>query len=613
MGSILLQKGGHGTELFRANPRPRKARRKNPIKKDLEIRMEDPAKNSKADQAENKIRQLNRILAAVRRVNQLILREPERSALLTGVCRTLTEIRGFSGTWIALIDKTRRLIDYAEAGMGEEFEKVFKHLKQGRLTPCCQMALADPGVFAAETPSEICNPCPYRENGSVGGILAARMAYGGDLFGVIAAAIPRGFEVDRELFREVADDLAFGLYTRKQEAARRQAQAEKQRLARRLRQSQKMEAIGTLAGGIAHDFNNILGVIIGNGELMRLEIPEDSLVRDDLDELLQAGYRARRLVAQILTFSRRSKQEKMPVRMADVIEEAVDFLRASIPATIEIREDLECDGAVVLADPTQVHQVLMNLCTNAVQAMADNGLLEILLDRADPAPEMLPVGAPSRSGSWIRLRVRDTGSGMKPAVLDRIFEPYFTTKTADEGTGLGLAVVNGIVKSHDALIAVHSRPQEGTCFSVFFPEIEAPAAPPTVRPVEPEAGGDEHILVVDDEAPVARVAQKLLVRAGYRVTIETGGPAALETFRRNGNRFDMVITDLLMPRMTGIDLAREVKRIRPEVPILLCTGHYGRITPEELAAADIADLIPKPLDTRTAYRVIRKWLDHSKE
>ena len=443
--------------------------------------MEDPAKNPKANQAENKIRQLNSMLAAVRRVNQLILREPERGPLLKGVCRTLTEIRGFSRAWIALIDETHRLIDYAEAGMGEGFEQVFKHLKQGRLTPCCQMALAASRVFVAETPFEICETCPYRESDSVGGVLAARMAYGGGLFGGIAAAIPRGVEGDRELFREVADDLAFGLYTRKQEAAQHLARAEKRRLERRLRQSRKMEALGTLAGGIAHDFNNILGVIIGNGELMRLEIPEDSLVRDDLEELLQAGHRARRLVAQILTSSRRSKQEKTPVRMTAVIREAVDFLRASIPATIEIREDIECDGAVILADPTQIHQVLMNLCTNAVQAMAGSGLLEILLDRADPAPEMLPLGAPFPPGPWVRLRVRDTGPGMKPAVADRIFEPYFTTKTAAEGTGLGLAVINGIVKSHDALIAVHSRPRKGTCFTLFFPEIDAPAAPPAVR------------------------------------------------------------------------------------------------------------------------------------
>jgi len=390
--------------------------------------------------------------------------------------------------------------------------------------------------------------------------------------------------------------------------ARKRAEEEKRLLESQLLQVQKMEAIGTLAGGIAHDFNNILSASLGYTELALDDIPEGTETRDNLEQVLRASNRAKDLVKQILTFSRQDKSERLPVQMGLYIKETVKFLRASLPTTIDIRQKLAAGSGKILADPSQIHQVLINLCTNAAQSMEESGgILEINLEKVDLQPgdqDLLPDLPP---GPYLRLTVSDTGKGMAPEVLDRIFEPFFTTKESGKGTGLGLAVVHGIVKSHEGSIKAFSEPGKGTTFQVLFPRIEsqeiAEAAALTEAPK-----GHGLILLVDDEQDLVQLWEQMLKRLGYRVVAKTSSLDALETFQAQPDRFDLVITDQTMPQMTGINLTRELLLIRPDIPIVLCTGFTDKIKPEHVQALGIRELITKPLSKNDLAMIIKKVL-----
>ncbi|MBN2123377.1 MAG: PAS domain S-box protein [Deltaproteobacteria bacterium] len=392
----------------------------------------------------------------------------------------------------------------------------------------------------------------------------------------------------------------------------REMEEARTRLEDQLRQAQKMEAIGTLAGGIAHDFNNILGIIIGYAEMMEMfDAPAEGPMRSRLNEILKASHRAKDLVHQILTFSRQSEQERKPVQVAYILKETVKFLRASLPATIEIRQRIESNEGAVLADPTQMHQVLMNLCTNAAHAMREKGgVLEVFLEDEFVAPAHPEEQLDLKPGPYIKLTVSDTGSGIPEEVLARIFDPYFTTKGKGEGTGLGLAVVHGIVKTCGGAIRVASRPGEGTSFGIFFPmfEKEKGAALPIERGPLPTGGA--HILFVDDEKPLVDLGRQMLERLGYRVTPRTGSLEALEAFRSSPDRFDLVITDQTMPNMVGMRLAEEIKKARPDIPIIVCTGFSDALTPEKVEMAGLEGFLLKPLHIRalaeTLHRVLKK-------
>jgi len=376
-----------------------------------------------------------------------------------------------------------------------------------------------------------------------------------------------------------------------------------------LRQVQKMEAIGTLAGGIAHDFNNILGAIMGYTEIALYYVPEGTPGRRNLEQVLKASYRGKGLVKQIITFSRRSEQERQPMQITPVVKEALKFLRASLPATIEIRQNINADSGIVLADPIQIHQVLMNLCSNAAYAMRDTGgVLEIDLGDVNVDAELAAKHPDLNPGSYLRLTVKDTGCGMDREVMERIFEPFFTTKSPGEGTGMGLAVVHGIVKSYGGAIAVHSEPGEGSVFEMFLPRVEG-VSPPQVVSAEPIPKGNERILFVDDEKDLVDMMLEMLERLGYRVVGRTSGIDALEVFRSQSDEFDLVITDQTMPHMTGADLAKELMCIRPDIPIILCTGFSEVITPEDVKALGIREFLMKPITTREIAQAVRRVLN----
>ncbi len=381
-------------------------------------------------------------------------------------------------------------------------------------------------------------------------------------------------------------------------------------LEKQLRHAEKLKAIGTLAGGVAHDFNNILTAILGYGEMVMAELPQGSQLREDQQQVLAAGQRAAELVKQILTFSRRGEQELRPLRVQVLVKEAVKLLRASIPSTVEFRFNIDDRCGAILGDPTQIHQVLMNLCTNAYHAMRGQGkgLLTLSLAEVELGPDSLAEKDELLPGSYVRLEVSDTGQGMDRAVLERIFEPYFTTKAQGEGTGLGLSLIHGIVKGMGGGISVRSEVGAGTAFQVYFPRIESPAgqaelAPETVR------GGNERLLVVDDEASVVNLEQQFLKGLGYRVTATTESSEAWQLYQDNPAAFDLVVTDMTMPRMSGAELARKMLLLRVDLPIILCTGHSEAIDQEKARQLGVRAYLTKPLTKNILAAAIRRTLD----
>jgi signal transduction histidine kinase/ActR/RegA family two-component response regulator len=390
-----------------------------------------------------------------------------------------------------------------------------------------------------------------------------------------------------------------------EERTKELARSEKQ-----LQQIDKLQAIGTLAGGIAHDFNNILFPIIGYTQMVIEDVSENSQIKKNLEEVLNATNRAKDLVTQILTFSRQSNQEYRPLRIQPLIKEALKLLRASIPTTIEIVHHTDSACGATMGDPTQIHQVIMNLCTNAFHAMQENGgILEINLNEFDIDADDILAKIGMKPGRYIQLEVIDTGHGMKPAVLERIFEPYFSTKEQGKGTGLGLSVTHGIVKSHGGDIRVSSKPGKGTTFQVYFPLIKYSAVEIESVISETAAIGSECVLLVDDETQIVKLEQQALQRLGYQVTSRTSSLEALETFRKQPEKFDLVITDMTMPNMTGMELAPELMRIRPDIPIILCSGFSEMITEEKVKAMGIREYVLKPIAMSVLANKIRKVLD----
>ncbi|MCE5274540.1 MAG: PAS domain S-box protein [Deltaproteobacteria bacterium] len=389
---------------------------------------------------------------------------------------------------------------------------------------------------------------------------------------------------------------------------RRQADEERKRLEAQLAQAQKMESIGTLAGGIAHDFNNILSAIIGFTELALDDVSEPAKAKRELGEVLKAGDRAKGLVSQILAFSRKTETKYSPVALRTLIKESLRMLRPVLPTTIEIRQNL-MDSGLVMADSTQIHQVMMNLCTNAAHAMEEKGgVIEVSLKKVNMGEAGVARDLDLPCGNYLMLSVCDTGHGMTPEVMARIYDPYFTTKELGRGTGLGLSVVHGIVKSHKGELHCTSSPGKGTAFDIYLPEIEPGRHAAQAPAEEPFPTGTGRILFIDDEQTLTALAGKMLGKLGYDVITKTSSAEALGLFREDPERFDLVITDMTMPGMTGDRLAQELMQLRHDIPIILCTGYSANISEERAKAMGIREYILKPLDLRTLDATIRKVL-----
>jgi len=440
----------------------------------------------------------------------------------------------------------------------------------------------------------------------------------------IASEAERDFEEEASFLEAISNQVVIGirnslLYERVQSdaskrkqrlAGLKRAEEEKSKLEAQLLHAQKMDAIGTLAGGIAHDFNNALSAIIGYSELSMADVPEASQLHANLQQTLSAGHRAKDLVKYIIDFGRQTDQIRKPLRIDLIIKDDLKMLRSSLPTTIQIRQNILAETDRALSDPSQIHQVLINLCTNASHSMREKGgLLEVNLTKKELDADFTACHPGIDPGSYLKLSVRDTGEGMTPDVMQQIFDPHFTTKKKSEKAGLGLAIVHGIVQSHGGTITVHSEPGKGSIFEVYLPCIEEEIERAEDDMTHPVPIGHERILFIDDEQTLVDLGKQMLERLGYEVVTRTNSIEALKLFKEESERFDLVVTDMTMPKMTGDKLAKEFMKIRSDIPVILCTGYSELISEEKAKGIGIREFIMKPLAIRELAIIVRKVLD----
>jgi two-component system, cell cycle sensor histidine kinase and response regulator CckA len=392
----------------------------------------------------------------------------------------------------------------------------------------------------------------------------------------------------------------------------KKSEEEKYKLEEQVRHSQKLEAIGTLAGGVAHDFNNILSILMGYTELTLRAIPSEHIAHNHMTHIQKAINRARDIIQQLLTFSRKVDILKKPVDIGPIISETFTFLRSTIPANIDLRLNLDINKVMILADPTQIHQVIMNLCVNAAQALQNReGIITVAVTTKYLSPNKIEECSSLPEGKYIRIDINDNGPGIPPEIAGRIFDPYFTTRGKEKGSGMGLAVVHGIIKNHDGCITMNSKPDQGTTFSVYLPVVNSKAEI-IENYVDTDTTGSESIMFVDDEVDITEIGKLMLEDRGFEVKTEVNPLDALNTFRNNPDEFDCIITDMTMPNMTGDTLFREIRKIRSDIPVILCTGHSEYINDEKALEMGISAFMHKPLRCEDLVNMIRSVIDKSK-
>jgi len=560
-------------------------------------------------EAEQALRRLNRALLAYSGCNRVLVRATDEATFLTQMCRVIVEDAGYRMAWVGLArDDPRRTVEPVaqagtEGGYLAEIGITWADTPHGRGPTGTAIRTGEPQV--AQDIHHDPAYAPWREAAAARGYASSVAlpfdTVGDHALGVlnVYAAEDHAFnEAEVALLAELADDVAHGIRTLRGREERRRLEEERSGLERQLRQAQKMEAIGTLAGGIAHDFNNILQAIVGYADLGRDTLPEDHLTRRYLDHILSGAKRASDLVNQILTFSRQSESHCSPCALQPVVKEALKLLASILPATIEVHADVDPACPQAVADPTQIHQVVMNLATNAYHAMDEvGGTLAVSL-------AAYPAAATGGPPEWVRLTVRDTGCGMDADTQERIFDPFFTTKEVGKGTGLGLAVVHGIVADHQGRIDLRSAVGHGTTVTIDLP-VAATAAPAPTPSLPAVKGFGERIAVIDDDGDVAAILGEILTDLGYRPSIFTDPGDALEALTAAPAAVDLVITDQVMPTMSGTHLARALHDLRPALPVILLTGYSD----EEVAGCTaIRCCLTKPISAPdlalTLYRLL---------
>jgi PAS domain S-box-containing protein len=675
----------------------------------------------------------NRVLAAIRNVNQLIVAEKDPDRLLNKACALLVETRSFYNAWIALTVDGQPKEPFYHAGFNGEFSPMAESLLAGDI-PACAKGMHTPGnLQVRENPLHHCNGCPLSDFYAGRAGLCVWLNHADRHFGWLCLSFPIEFAhcpEEHDLIKEVAGDIAFALWAIENETHRKSVEhqysavlaasvdavvatdmderitvfnpsaekifnceaeetlgspitrfcpedrlAERERmmrqvhetgevagyeserltadgrriwvefskslsrddlghpqgiisilrdiserkkmeqdtvrLQRQMQQSQKMESIGSLAGGIAHDFNNILFPIVGFSQMLMEDFSEDSTEYRHAREILTAAGRATELVKQILSFSRQSEDNSIPIRFQSIVKEVLKLCRSTLPSDITIHQEIDSQCGYITANPTQLHQIVMNLMTNAYHAITpDHGEISLRLCEKEFCREDIPAFS-LEPGRYVMLSVSDTGEGIAPDIIDKIFDPYFTTKKKDKGTGLGLSVVHGIINTYGGEIKVYSEVGQGTTFNIYLPLKEKRVEMPTGRKTKINPTGNEHVLLVDDEDPIVQMVKTMLERLGYRVTSRTGSVEALELFKIKYDAFDLVITDMTMPNMTGDQLAKELLAVNPDIPIIILTGFSERINKHTIETIGIKGLLMKPVVTSDMALEIRRVLDES--
>lgn len=393
---------------------------------------------------------------------------------------------------------------------------------------------------------------------------------------------------------------------------KKKALEEKEKVQIQLQQARKMESIGTLAGGIAHEFNNMLAVIMGFTELAAEEIPDENPAKGYIEEILTTSLNAKEVVKKLLNVAQKMPTRKKPVPIATLIKDSLNIIRETMPATIEIRQNIRCSDQMILGDATEISKVLMHLCTNAAHAMREQpGVLTVGLEAVEVSPVSEGRFAGLPPGHYARLKIADTGKGIKPDIMDRLFDPYFTTKDVDEGLGLGLAVVHGILKEHNGSVRIESKVGKGTTVEVLLSLTEEQAKK-TIEHKTAHTTGTERIMLVDDEVTLVKMVTLMLERSGYEVVGKTSSLEALETIKDNPDAFDLVITDMALPGLSGDRLAQGIKQIRENMPVILCTGHSELINEKEASQLGINAFAMKPLGQKDLLQIVRRVLDETK-
>jgi len=583
-------------------------RRARNLEKEIEIRK----------QAQERIVHLNSVLQAVRNVNQLITKVKSRERLLQGACDNLIKTRGYNSAWIALIERVREFITVAQAGVGNGFPAMVDGLKRGELTQCMHQAVDQSGVLVVADPAVECGDCPLLGIYAGKARLIARLEHEGRIYGFITVTVSVGMALDdeeRNLFKEVAGDIAFALYNIKLEEERKRAEEERKKLEAQLSQAQKMEAIGTLAGGVAHDFNNLLTVIIGNAELALMDVIKDESLRKRIEETLKAGERAASLTRQLLAFSRKQIITPRVLDFNEILTGIEKMLGRLIGENVELLTILEPALWQVEVDPGQMEQVIMNLAVNSRDAMPKGGKLTIETANIDLRESYFHKhGIEEKPGSYVMLTISDTGSGMSKETQEHIFDPFFTTKEVGKGTGLGLSTVYGIIKQSNGFVWVYSKPGQGSTFKLYLPRAEGDADSgekqrfPVIK-----LDGSETILIVEDDEGLRKFAQNVLQQHGYRVLDAENGEEALKIGKEHEGSIDLMITDVVMPMMGGKEAAERLQPFYPGMKVIYMSGYTNNAIVEHGVLAPGLNFLQKPFSAEGLARKVREALDAEKK
>ena len=668
----------------------------------------------------------NRVLTAIRNVNQLIVGEKDPDHLLNKACFLLVETQGFHNAWIALTVDGQPEEPFYHAGFNGGFTPMAERLLAGDIPACAKAMHMSGNIQVKENSSGHCKGCPLIDLYSGRAGLCVGLNHADRHFGWLSLSCPIEFAhspEEHDLIKEVAGDIAFALWAIENENHRKTVErqyadvlsasvdavvatdmddritvfnpsaekmfnceseealgssitrfcpedrlaerekmmrrlhetgevigyeserltadgrriwvefskslsrdnlgqpqginsilrdiSERKKMEKRVQQVQKMESIGSLAGGIAHDFNNILFPIVGFSQMLMEDFSEDSTEYQNAREILTAATRASELVKQILSFSCQSENKSIPIRFQSILKEVLKLCRSTLPSNIKIHQEIDSQCGFILANPTGLHQITMNLMTNAYHAIApDHGEISLRLCEKEFRQEDIPAFS-LEPGRYVMLSVSDTGKGIAPDIINKIFDPYFTTKEKGKGTGLGLSVVHGIVNAYGGEITVYSEIGQGTTFNVYFPLMEKSIDISTEKKMKLSPMGNEHILLVDDEEPIVQMEKTILERLGYQVTSRTGSVEALEVFKAKADAFDLVITDMTMPNMSGDQLAKELLTVNPDIPIIILTGFSERINKNTIETIGIKGLLMKPVVTSDMAMEIRRVLDGS--